>query len=246
MKRPYFTSPLKEAKVAALTKRAKMMHNKEKLFWATEAEPGKEKSLILVFGFMFFLFKIKPDFRFPRVFFTTTCRYRVINRSHSCLKHSVCSAGSSFLADKWQSLEQMFFPRCFSSSDFHVSIRAIVQLEIGCYPPCSPTVLVEGKRERVTVKLELFFCLVFFFHFEFKQGLSRLLSWSCCTRVHQHFAWLKTDLLQSGGQLWTSAAPPAPRGVFADLHGFGGGNLSCSPSCRCSRYLLRFRRRLTM
>lgn len=50
--------------------------------------------------------------------FTTTCRYRVIKRSHSCLKHSVCSVGSSFPADKWQSLEQMFFPAAFSDLTF--------------------------------------------------------------------------------------------------------------------------------
>lgn len=116
MKHPHLRSPLNEARLAPLSK---MMHNTEKqsvlehtdVFWGGNWNWTRERNCdsCVLFCVFFFFFKYKADLQLLRVFFTTTCRYRVIKRSHSCLKHSVCSAGQVSLQTN-----DSVWSRCFS------------------------------------------------------------------------------------------------------------------------------------
>lgn len=125
--------------------------------------------------FCVFFFKYKADLRLLRVFFTTTCRYRVIKRSHSCLKHSVCSVGQVSLQTN-----DRVWSRCFSRpplQTFMFSSKSSFRSRPSDWP--LPSLLAHrtsrapyssvDRNGCVTVKL------VSFFHVEFKRGLSRLL-----------------------------------------------------------------------
>lgn len=101
-----------------------MKHNKESLFvlehkdfWATEVRKRRKIQIL--------------SLSTPRslgVVFTTTCRYQVISRPHSCLKHSVCSAGQVSLQTHGMKCGADVFLRV-ASPDFHVSVKDVVLLE---------------------------------------------------------------------------------------------------------------------
>lgn len=129
-----------------------------------------------MFCFVFVcFFKYKADLRLLRVFFTTTCRYRVIKRSHSCLKHSVCSVGQVSLQTN-----DSVWSRCFSRPPLRTfmfspkpSFRSrpsdwLLLSLLAHHASRAPNSGMD-RNGCVTVKL------VSFFHVEFKRGLSRLL-----------------------------------------------------------------------
>lgn len=118
-----------EARLAPLSK---MMHNTEKqsvlehtdVFlggnWSWTRERNCDSCVC-------FFLNTKLTCGLLRVFFTTTCRYRVIKRSHSCLKHSVCSAGQVSLQTN-----DSVWSRCFSRPPlrtFMFFAKAVVPLE---------------------------------------------------------------------------------------------------------------------
>lgn len=177
----------------------------------------KEKAWFLCL-ILFSFFNTKLTCGSSECFFTATCHCRVIKRSHSCLKHSVCSAGQVSLQTNGRVWSRCFYPgRLLRLSCLRQSRCFARDRTIGCYATCQPNALAESHNERVAVYLELFSCSVFSFRVqagspqasELKLQLQHQSSPTLCLIENRPAPVGEGGcLFAPKRQLWTSAAPP--------------------------------------